>query len=236
MNESIVRQLATQIAYEAIISNWKFYALLLAISLLASAIGAYLKGHFTKRGEVAATKADAEAILQQLREATAATKAVELSLAHGDWIKRELNVLKRLKLEQLIVAAYSIAKWTQENGKTAMTGKEMDSKAPVEDFLMLSQLYFPELKAKSDRVGEGFTDAVIKALDLRMEIFPLNAEIEVATARNDRTKMLAMHEKRMEIQGRYKDNIVALSYQVHTSVGELAQASHVLMQELTCQA
>jgi hypothetical protein len=87
-------------------------------------------------------------VISHLKKTTEATKAVELSLSRNDSLQRERTVLERAKLEQLITAAISPASWTKAAVESAIAGKDHKEAPSLDEFNMLSLLYFPELRKK----------------------------------------------------------------------------------------
>ena len=64
LNEALIKEIALQVVQQGLLSNWLFYAVILALSLVSGVIGAYLSKYFGKRGETAATKADFDEIIR----------------------------------------------------------------------------------------------------------------------------------------------------------------------------
>jgi hypothetical protein len=235
MNDAVLQQLAQEIAKQTALNSWPFYLALLALSFIGATLGPFLKAHFTKRGEVSATKADADEILRQLKETTAAAKSVELSLAQGDWIQRERNTLKRLKLEQLMVAAFAIASWTSEDAKNILKGNASEDKCPIDEFKMLSMLYFPEFRDQADQVENLYRDGLLQGGQIRLEAFLLTSQVSRLSTQGQFEMRDATLATLNRLQTRRKDEVVQRSVAVHRAVQELAQAAHLLMEQLTAQ-
>lgn len=235
MNDVLLQQLAREIAKQSTIDNLPFYVALLAASFIGTTLGSYLRARMAKRGEIAATKADADEILEQLRNTTATAKSVELSLSRGDRIQREKNSLKRTKLEQLIVAAYAISEWVSSDNKQALRGEPPVDACPINEFVMLSTLYFPELKEKAKRIENLYRTAMIESGPIRIKIFKLTAEIEGLRQNNEAELQRIALENRMSIQQTEQPRFIQRAVDLYGAVEELAHAAHELMEQLTAQ-
>jgi len=222
-----------QIADQTVLANWKFYLLLFAITLVGTAAGSYLRARFTKRGEVAATKADAEEIIAHLTRTTEATKAVELALSHGDWIRREENMLKRTKLEALLVAAYSALTWTNDTTMSAMRGEPLGSMPPLNELEMLTTLYFPELASQSMTISQACRTAAIEMGPVRNEMLEIDAYIELAKRQSDTSRLTELTEKFKEANARHQPVMLKVVKDVTIAVNALATASRQVMASLT---
>ncbi|MCA1857413.1 hypothetical protein LE190_15985 [Massilia oculi] len=235
MNDVVLQQLAQEIVKQTVISSWPYYLVLVFFSFIGATLSPFFKARFTKRGEVSATKAETTEILRQLKEATAATKSVELSLAQGDWIQRERNTLKRLKLEQLIVAAYAISDWTSNDSKQALSGEPPVDICPINEFVMLATLYFPELKEKTKAVEERYRIAMIEGGPTRIKVLKLTAEIDALRQNSEAELHRAAVESRLNIQQAEQPGFIQRAMYLHVAVEELAQAAHELMEHLTAR-
>jgi hypothetical protein len=186
-----------------------------------------------KRGEIAATKADADEILAQLSKTTATAKSVELSLSRGDWIQREKNTLKRSKLEQLIVAAYGVAEWISDDIKEALKGEALETVSPINEFSMLSTLYFPELIEKSRNIEMIYRLTLIAAAPTRLQIYKLSREVEAAAQNNEVERHSIAQAQLIALQDGDKHEFTQRAVEMYEAVQYLAQSAHALMEQLT---
>lgn len=233
MNDEMLRRLAEEIAKQTIINNWPFYLIILACSFIGTTVGSYLKARMTKRGEIAATKADTREILNQLSKTTATAKSVELSLSRGDWILREKNSLRRTKLEQLIIAAYALSEWIDADNMRALRGEPPTSELPISNFTMLSTLYFPEFKEAAKKIEDMYQVTMIQSAPVRIQIRDLTALSE-EYRHNGRTEFFeSTISRRSRLQDREQPKFVVRSMALHKAVEELAEAAHELMEQLT---
>ena len=146
MNETILREVATQIAKEQFVQLWPTYALMIAVALVVGGGAAYFGAYFKRRGESFATKADFDGLLTQLKETTAVAEEVKARFSHADWATRELKTLRRLKLEELLQAVYEIQVWqdVEKDARIYSSGKD-SGVSPLPRLELLVCLYFPEI-------------------------------------------------------------------------------------------
>jgi hypothetical protein len=233
MNPAALQKLVADAITDNVFLNWRFYVALVCVGILSTVCTALLEGWGKKKGEIAATKADFQEVVRQLKETTIAAKSVELALAHNDWIQRELTTLKRTKLEQLLAAAFGIAAWTAEDATNIVNGKSSDDKGPIDEFLMLAVLYFPELQAETSKIEYCYRETLLKGGTTRLEILRQTQEIDKLTQPVQMELRKATIASRERLQLREKDPVVERSVAVYRAVHELAEAAHRLMQQLT---
>lgn len=147
MTETMLREIATQIAKEQFLLQWPVYALMLAVALVVGVGAAYLGAYARKRGESFATKSDFDELLAQLKATTAVAEEVKASVSHADWAARERRTLLRLKLEELLQAVHELQLWQDEERSKCIFGSTKDpGPSPLPKVERLAGLYFPELK------------------------------------------------------------------------------------------
>ncbi len=113
MREALIKEIALQVVQQGLLSNWLFYAVILAVSLVSGVIGAYLSKYSGKRGEQAAIKADFKEILKQLQVTTKISKEVRSAVSHTDLVALEWKTIRRIKLEELVNSAMSVKDWSK---------------------------------------------------------------------------------------------------------------------------
>lgn len=191
LNEALIKEIALQVIQQGLLSNWLFYAVLFALSLVSGAIGAYLSKYFGKRGEIAATKADFDEILKQLEKTTKISEEVRSSVSHADWVAREWKTIRRIKLEELVDSAVSVKDWVMDMSLAYSNilhehefsdERKMEnwrirfSSSPAEKPLTISMLYFSDtqtqltkrcefLSSESTTMQFLFTEASKKSLE-----------------------------------------------------------------------
>ncbi|APR05841.1 hypothetical protein [Thauera chlorobenzoica] len=146
MSDALIREIAEKIIQEQLLQNWHFYALLLGLLLINSAAAGWVGSYFRKRGETYATKADMDAILDQIHATTEVAEQVKTAIAHSDWTTREWKTLRRVKLEELMEAVYATREWLSKELNSRLFGQTQSSGAsPVWKVQLVSRLYFPEM-------------------------------------------------------------------------------------------
>ena len=154
MTETLLRELVEQIFREQLLLNWRFYALLVAVSLVAAFSSAFLVAYVRKRAETYATKADLSELIEQLRVTTDAAEQVKAAIAHADWSNREWKTLRRIKLEEIFSAAYDVRHWLdQDMDARFFNGNKPSEKSPIWRLELISRLYFPELTSETQKLG-----------------------------------------------------------------------------------
>lgn len=147
MNETQISELARAISEEMILVNWKYYVLLVLLVFLATAAGNFLSAFFRTRGTRYATKSDFEDLLRELEQTTKATESIKQAVSHQDWASRELKVLRRQKLEELLHAVYETQHWLDTEKDNALYSFEKsDAPDPLYKIGIIGGLYFPEIK------------------------------------------------------------------------------------------
>ena len=110
--------LASEIADQTIQLSWPYFALVVLLSMLSSAVGAYFSSYFTQRAKHKAIAVDFDEIKSQLKETTSLTETIRTDLQHEFNRKHTIEVLKREKLEayiQKITQAYeNLSRETEE--------------------------------------------------------------------------------------------------------------------------
>jgi hypothetical protein len=144
MNESIVK-IAHDIASQNEI-DWLFYFILFGIVGLGSFIGSFLNEYAKNRGQQLATKADLDEIHNQLKRSTEITEQVKSDIEHGIWRAKELEMLKREKLEEYLVNYYqTIENVHKKTQRTFFQNESQFDEACDVKLSMLQLLYLPEL-------------------------------------------------------------------------------------------
>lgn len=162
MQPDLVREVAEAIVQQQLLLNWKFYALMLCVGLVGGSAGYWIAPYLKKRAETFATKADMAEVLRQLSETTRTTEQVRLAIAHSDWAQREWRTTRRVKLEELLGAAYSLDQWLNSQQERWMNGKQpTDETRPMERLQLLATLYFPDLKDEVHAVWMAHQNALM---------------------------------------------------------------------------
>lgn len=145
MNTDLVRELAAVIDAELFFSNWRLYALTLAVLAISKTVDVYLAKYWGKRAEIKANATDLQEVIRQLRATTEATEAVRVQMSKTDWLDKEWRSIRRVKLEELLCAANGML---QSLGLKAIDDPVAPTNRDSEKLRMLCALYFPELRVE----------------------------------------------------------------------------------------
>ena len=145
----MISKIANEIVNETILLNWRFYVLLVSITFVATCISSYVFPYIAARGKALATKADFNLLLTQLQITTATTETIKRSITHNDWALKEFKLLKRNKLEELLITLYDIEQWINDQTNNVLfRGANDKSASPIKKLNLIGLLYFTELEAE----------------------------------------------------------------------------------------
>lgn len=149
MTPETIRALANEIVNQTILNNWLFYVVLACLTVVLSAVGAFLSSYVAKRAEHAAFVADFEDVKRQLRESTAISESIKVDIKLLAERSEKLLWLKREKLEDYMVAVLRGAEHLSLDMKHHFFDAEApESEDPLLVASMLQKLYLPELDAE----------------------------------------------------------------------------------------
>jgi hypothetical protein len=167
MDDKQLQLFAHEIANQTAFHNWEYWLTLLAVSFIAAYLGSYL----AKSAEHAANKANLNKILDQLAQTTRMTASIQSVVSLGEWSERERRTLRRVKLEELMVAAHKSSDWIMlEKRRLFFSSDDPETVSPLPLVVTLGKLFFSELREKItefDRVcadHRAFFNAVQKKL------------------------------------------------------------------------
>ncbi|UYK76879.1 hypothetical protein NG825_00245 [Xanthomonas sacchari] len=172
LTSSLVREIAETVVREQLLENWKFYVLLLAITLLSTVASALLSSYIRKRAETYASKADLSELVRQLETTTQAAEAVKTAISHADWSVREWQSLRRTKLEELLTTVYDVRHWLDVDMNVRFFNEaRTESKSPIWKLEVVSRLYFPELRVETQQLSLVYTQYMQWMLDVQKNLF-----------------------------------------------------------------
>ena len=126
--------------------NFIFYIILLCIVIIGSYLGNYLGEYAKNRAKQYATKADLDEILEQLKISTEITAKVKAEIEHGAWRTKELENLKREKLEQYLICHYeAIESFTKKMQRDFFYNEVPFDDSCFAKLSMIQNLYLPEI-------------------------------------------------------------------------------------------
>jgi len=117
-----------------------------AIKRLSDSVKSYSKGYGAEAGKIDANTQKLDKILVQLAQSVEISESIKRDIEHGAWRDRELELLKREKLEQYLLNYYEAI----ENLTSKMRGSLFYDETPYDKscdakLSMLQKLYLPEL-------------------------------------------------------------------------------------------
>jgi hypothetical protein len=217
--DATAHELAQQIANQAVLANFKFWLAFGCLNIAIAFVCGALTGYATKRGQNLATKADFQELLNQTKRTTTEVEAIRSDISLGEWTEKEYRSLRRVKLEELIFAAYEGTYWVK-NVNNELLYQTIDddklpetSQSPMVKACVVSGLYFPELREAVGLV-EAAHDRYLKWTQLcRIRIS--EAKINALRKAGDglhvhHAKMAVYEEINSELEQYYSPLLIAL--------------------------
>ena len=154
-----IQNLASEIAAQTILQSWPYYALLIALTLVSSSLGAFFSGYITRRAEQKAVQADFENIKSQLRETTTLTESIRTELSHHFDRTHKIESLRREKLEVYVEKVMEAT----ENLSHEMNEKLFLSKINYDTTAystasMIQSMYLPEFDEIHDKYALAYSE------------------------------------------------------------------------------
>lgn len=196
MSPEQLKELASALAKAEVLTDWKFYAMWAAVTLLSAAAGAYLGSYWKKRGEHAATKADFDELIKQLKATTEAAEGVRTQLAHEDWAQREWKTLRRTKGEELIEEANRAQEAFKKQGAQYLFSEITLTEQLGRRVYTLSLLYFPEALIPSIQFAALLDQGTNLLLDIRTEMMNEGVPVDSSRVRSRRLQEVLQHTDR----------------------------------------
>ena len=117
-----------------------------AIKRLSDSVESYSKSYGSEVGKIDANTHKLKEIQRQLSESVEISESIKKDISHSAWRERELELLKREKLEQYLLNYYEAV----ENFSRKMNESFFDDDTPYDKtheakISMLQKLYLPEL-------------------------------------------------------------------------------------------
>jgi len=169
----MTKELALEILNETIIYNWDFYLIVLLISIVSSYIVSLLKGSGKEKGKYLAIESSLKTIEKQVALTTKTSESIKTTIEHDSWRKKELEVLKREKLEEYFLHISSLNNALNSEMIDKLFGSKTDYDPHCFDKAnMIQSLYLPELLVEHHEVSkavQNFTSWVADGLFLIAE-------------------------------------------------------------------
>lgn len=162
----MLRQIAIDASQNALVGAWWFWLIL----FVAPAIGAWIGGHFKKRGETAAIRRDLDEIKDQLAATTRVTEDIKAKISFDDWWKKETLTIRRNQLEKIMSAVFraddAIHNWWVNASGSEDSFPEIP-RASLQELASLVSLYHPELKPLLEKFDSAWKAHINPASDFR---------------------------------------------------------------------
>jgi len=146
MDSAQIELLVRRVVDGQILNNWQYYVVLFFVVVVGGAVVSFAAPYLKTRGKAYATKTDFDELLAQLQKTTETAESIRVAVAHEDWKQKELKVLRRTKLEELIFAVHDSAHWLEKRREWWWTDNDVTEHDPSYKVMALAALYFPELK------------------------------------------------------------------------------------------
>jgi hypothetical protein len=178
--------------------NFGILLVFLSIIVLVWILYKYFEKFTQTSSEIDARLSKLDSIVLEQKRITEATEAIKIDLAHADWSRKETLTIRRLKLEDLVLAIIGVRAeaieiyrnlTALENNVNVLAYSEMDK------VRMLTGLYFPELDKlmnelydKQSALGIFFLDAQKSLKTLSSDLMQRRPSIDVVTAEIEAAK------------------------------------------------
>ncbi|PKH05962.1 hypothetical protein [Moritella sp. Urea-trap-13] len=146
MDQDLIKQIALEVMNETFITNWYFYLLLLCVSTIGAFFGSLLKGFGKEKSKYLAIESSLETIAKQVKLTTETSEQIKTAIEHNVWRKKELETLKREKLEQYFLHISLLNNSLNNEMISTFFGEKVEH--DPESFTkadMIQSLYLPEL-------------------------------------------------------------------------------------------
>jgi hypothetical protein len=169
----MTEQFVLEIINESIYQNWYFYLMFLLISIIGSYFASLLKGSGQEKGKYLAIESSLKAIEKQVAITTKTSESIKTTIEHDSWRKKELEVIKREKLESYFLYMSELSNSLNNEMLEKLFGSEVEYDAQCfYKANMLQALYLPELLQEHHEVFKAvqeFTNWVADGLFLIAE-------------------------------------------------------------------
>lgn len=167
MSEELIRSIADEVVNQSIISNYKIYFLVIAISLISCAIIVFISSYFLHRGKQYATKSDFDEILKQLEETTKITEEIKSDIAAKSQDENNIKFLVRETLEAIFFETFQLELWFEESRLTAIRVEiPITHTSPMAKIEMYQVIYFKDARQEAMAVQNAYYTMVEFILDL----------------------------------------------------------------------
>ncbi|GGY68163.1 hypothetical protein [Pseudoduganella albidiflava] len=182
MSEKII-EVTQALSDGTFLSNWQFWLMLAAVNIVVTTAATCITSFYSEKGKFKAIESNFSKVITQLERTTQATKSIELSLSHQDWIEREFKLIRRIKLEEVMNGCLATRDWL---GKAMIYRSDETPDAdqtPLTKVLTTIELYFPEMANQADNLLQIHHKFLHKILGLQINLH--NKEKELIKKRGE---------------------------------------------------
>ena len=179
MDTEIIERVVNDVINNSFVMSWKFYVLYALTNFVVAGGAAYLAAYFAERGKNFATKTDFDELKTQLAINIKITEKIKTNISHVDWVLKENKTLKRVKLEELLLALYEVETWL-DNYKRAQLyyDEEFKQKSPMFKVEVLAKLYFGDLAVEIRNYKKLYSVLTMTLMTAKQELLNLKSDKE----------------------------------------------------------
>jgi len=167
MTDDLVQKIAEEILNQGVWGNYKFYLLVMGVSLASACLGAYFSAYLKRKGENYATKEDFAEILHQLKDTTTLTESIKSDISARSAEGSAIRTLMRQKMEALFEKTLELELWMEQSRSTAIEGKLPDvNSSPIARIGMYQSIYFQNLASEMATLDSRYFPMLQFTLDL----------------------------------------------------------------------
>lgn len=153
----MIKDLAEYILTGDDFTDFLVYSVMLLLLVVAILIGGFLKSYASEKGKNYASKEDVEKLVEQIKITTEATETIKTSIEHGVWRKKEIENIRRKKLEEYLFLLGNLHNEISKEVDDRLYGIKKEYNPDFYSIITgVRVLYFPEL----EQVSIGLTQAV----------------------------------------------------------------------------
>jgi hypothetical protein len=179
MDKEIIERVVNDVINNSFVMSWKFYVLYALTTFVVACGAAYLAAYWAERGKNFATKTDFDELKKHLAINTKIAEEIKTNISHEDWVLKENKTLKRVKLEELLLALYEVETWL-DNYRAAQLyyDEEFKQKSPMFKVEVLANLYFEDLAVEIRNYKVLYRVLTMTLMTAKQELLDLKSEEE----------------------------------------------------------
>lgn len=171
MTQTQVQKIISALQNESLLDNWQAYGIIFAVSLIGAWLGAFIKSYSSEKGKYSAIEDSLETIQKQIKVTTETSEKIKTALDHDNWRKKELETLKRNKIEEYYSHILHLHDSLQDKMESIFFNKENEQDPMIFDKASLIQaLYLPELESEHNKLSLIVSEFNIWVSEVRIEL------------------------------------------------------------------